>query len=85
MNGTPTSFIDTFKHAYTYLSNQIDVHPDPSIWQDFGKYSSRLDVDEASDINKIWEEIASLMGKNVQELKQAISPVKDMYILLDHT
>jgi len=40
VNGTPTSYMDTFKNAYTYLSNQLDLHPDPAIWGDFGKYSS---------------------------------------------
>lgn len=85
VNGTPTSYMDTFKNAYTYLSNQLDLHPDPAIWGDFGKYSSQLDVDEAEDITKTWEQIATLIKKDVTEVKKAIGPVKDMYILLDHT
>lgn len=85
MNGSPTSYMDTFKTAYTFLSNKLDLHPDPAIWSDFGKYSSQLDVDEAEDINKTWDQIGKLIHKDVLEVKKAVAPVKDMYILLDHT
>ncbi len=77
--------MDTFKNTYTFLSNKLEIHPDPTIWSDFGVYSSQLDVDEAEDINKTWDQIAKLINKDVIDVKKAISPVKDMYILLDHT
>lgn len=47
MNGTPTSYLDTFKHAFEHLSGKLDINPDHNIWEEFGKYSSQLDADEA--------------------------------------
>lgn len=85
MNGTPTSYIDTFKEAYTHLSAKLDLSPNQEIWAEFGQYSSQLDVDESEDIGKTWEQIAGLIGKDVAEVKDAVQEVKDMYILLDHT
>ena len=85
MNGTPTSYMDTFKNAYEHMSGKLSLVPNQDIWADFGVYSSQLDVDESEDINKTWEEIAKLVGKDVTEVKNDVAPVKDMYILLDHT
>lgn len=85
MNGTPTSYMDTFRHAFNYLKDKLEINPDHAIWEEFGKYSSQLDVDEAQDIDKTWQTIAGLVNKTVDEVKQQIAPVRDMYILLDHT
>ncbi len=85
VNGTPTSYMDTFKNAYEHLSSKLDLHPNQDIWAQFGVYSSQLDVDESEDIVKTWEEIAGLIGKDVNQVKEEVAPVKDMYILLDHT
>jgi len=32
--------MDTFKNTYAFLSNKLEIHPDPNIWSDFGVYSS---------------------------------------------
>ena len=85
MNGTATSYMDTFKNAYEHLSDKLGISPDVDIWTKFGPYSSQLDVDEAEDIDKTWQQIADLVGKDLPEVKQQISPIKDMYIVLDHT
>lgn len=77
--------MDTFKNAYDHLSDKLNLKPDQDIWASFGPYSSQLDVDEAEDINKTWDQIGSLIGKEVDEVKQAVAPVKDLYIILDHT
>jgi alanyl-tRNA synthetase len=69
MNGTPTSYMDTFKNAYDHLSDKLNLKPDQDIWASFGPYSSQLDVDEAEDINKTWDQIGSLIGKEVDEVK----------------
>jgi alanyl-tRNA synthetase len=54
INGTPTSYMDTFKNAYTNLKQKLNINPDTAIWEEFGKFSCMLDVDEAVDINKTW-------------------------------
>lgn len=85
MNGTATSYMIVFKNAFEYLSEKLGISPDMEIWEKFGPYSSQLDVDEAEDIDKTWQQIADLLGKDLKEVRDLISPVKDMYIILDHT
>lgn len=62
---------------------QLDIHND--IWTKFGPLSSQLDIDECADINKTWEDIAKVVNSDVVSVKKGIQPIKDMYIILDHT
>jgi len=55
------------------------------VWKKFGPLSSQLDVDECPDIEKTWADIAQLCGSDVQTVKKNIQPIKDLYIILDHT
>ena len=85
LNGSSTSYSVVFKKAFEFLSEKLSINPDQKIWEKFGPYSSQLDVDEAEDIDKTWQQIADLVGKDLNEVRSEISPVKDMYIILDHT
>lgn len=85
MNGNATSYMIVFKNAYEYLTSALELSVNQDIWKDFGPYSSQLDVDEAEDINKTWQQISELIGKDLHEVKKEISPIKDMFIILDHT
>lgn len=85
MNGTATSYMVVFKEAFEYISEKLELKPDQEIWAKFGPYSSQLDVDEAEDIDKTWQQIADIVGKDLHEVRSQISPIKDMYIVLDHT
>jgi len=44
-----------------------------------------LNVDEIEDIDKTWKEISDRIGYSVEEVKEAIQPIKELYIVLDHT
>lgn len=44
-----------------------------------------LNIDEVEDIDKTWKEISEKIGISLEEVKKAIVPIKDMYIILDHT
>lgn len=55
------------------------------VWEKFGPYSCLLNIDEIVDVDKTYAEIAEKCGVDVETLKKAITPVKDMYIILDHT
>ncbi|CAI2379686.1 unnamed protein product [Moneuplotes crassus] len=85
MNGNATSYMIVFKNAFEWLSERLQVAPDMDVWEKFGPYSSQLDVDEAEDIDKTWQQIADVVGKDLEEVRESIAPVKDMYIVLDHT
>jgi len=55
------------------------------VWEKFGPYSCQLNIDEVDNIEETWEKISKTIGVDVKTVKDAIQPVKDMYIVLDHT
>jgi alanyl-tRNA synthetase len=85
INGSPTSYVDTFKNALEFITNKLGVSIDNQIWENFGPLSSLLNIDEVDNIDKTWEFISKEINVDVQAVKSAIAPVKDLYIVLDHT
>lgn len=85
INGNPTSYNETFKNALEYLTKKVNVVPRNDIWEKFGPYSSLLNIDEVDDIEETWKRVASFCGEEVEVIKQAVAPVKDLYVILDHT
>ena len=85
LNGSATSYVDTFSEALVYLSGILGISINTEVWEKFGPYSCLLNIDEVTNIDKTWEEISEKIGIQVEDLKKAISPVKDMYVILDHT
>ena len=84
-NGSATSYMDTFKNAYEYFTEAVGIEIDHEVWDKFGPYSCTLNIDEVDDIEKTWQEIAEKIDMPVEQVKQGIAPVKEMYIILDHT
>jgi len=84
-NGSATSYQDTFANAYKYLIGVLDVEVNEEVWEKFGPYSCTLDIDESDDIDKAWQTIADKIGVDVGVVQKAIQPVKEIYIVLDHT
>lgn len=85
LNGSPTSYADTFPKAYEYLTSKLGINMNNEIWQKLGPYSCRLDIDECEDIEKTWLQIGELIGQPVDVIKKAIEPLRDIFIILDHT
>jgi alanyl-tRNA synthetase len=85
INGSATSYMDTFKNAVAYLCDKLKLNIDNEIWEKFGPYSCRLNIDEVDNIDETWEKISKEINVDVKTVKQAIAPVKDLYIVLDHT
>ena len=44
-----------------------------------------MNVDEVEDVEATWKQISEKIGIDVQTVKDAIQPIKDIYIILDHT
>ncbi len=84
-NGSSTSYVDTFNHALTYLRTKLEMEVNNEIWEKFGPYSCQLNIDEVDDIEKTWASLSEKIGIETETLKKAITPVKDLYIILDHT
>ena len=55
------------------------------VWEKFGPFSCTLDIDETDDIDKAWKDISEKIGVDVVTVQKAIQPVKELYIVLDHT
>ena len=85
INGSPTSYVDTFKNALTFLTEKLGISIDNEIWEKFGPFSCRLNIDEVDNIDQTWELISKEIDVDVKDVKNAIAPVKDLYIILDHT
>lgn len=56
-----------------------------SIWTKLGPHSCLLNIDEVDNIDGTWQRIAEQIDESVESIKAAIMPVKDLYIVLDHT
>ena len=84
-NGSATSYMDTFANAYAYLKKELNVEANDEVWVKFGPYSCTLNIDEVDDPDKAWADIAATIGEDVEVVKKAIQPVKELYIVLDHT
>lgn len=68
VNGSPTSYCDTFAQAYKFVLNKIQLDPHTEIWEKFGPYSCTLNVDEVDDLSKTWKEISDKIGVPVDEV-----------------
>ena len=85
INGTPTSYFDTFANALQYILKALDLTINNDIWEKLGPYTCLLNIDEVEDIDKTWKEISGYINEPVDVVKKAIEPIKDLYIVLDHT
>jgi alanyl-tRNA synthetase len=85
INGTPTSYIDTFDDAYRFLQEKLNLNIQDELWKQFGTYSCQLNVDDSPDINKTWENIAGILKMETAKVREGIEAAKDLYIVLDHS
>lgn len=86
INGSPTSYLDVFPHAFKWINQYINLDVNSDIWQKFGPLSCLLNVDEVEDLDATWAKIAAAIGhSSVKQVRDAIEPVKDLYTVLDHT
>ena len=53
-NGSPTSYVDTFRNSLNYLREKLGIEIDNEVWKKFGPYSCLLNVDEVDDLDKTW-------------------------------
>lgn len=85
LNGSATSYTDTFPKTYEYLSSKLGIQMNNDIWRKLGPLSCRLDIDECEDIDKTWADISKIIGEPLEVIKKAIEPLRDIFIILDHT
>lgn len=54
VNGSATSYEDTFATGMKYMLEKLDMKVNNEIWEQFGPYSCTLNIDEVEDIEKTW-------------------------------
>jgi len=54
VNGSATSYEDTFASGMKYMLSKINITVNQEIWEKFGPYSCTLNIDEVDDIDKTW-------------------------------
>lgn len=84
-NGTNTSYEVVFPSVVKKLFSASGLKPDKAVWNRFLPYSGLLNLDEADNIEKVWENIAKEIGTETKELKEKIIPVSAIYAVADHT
>lgn len=85
LNGEATSYNCTFKNALQYVLEKLQLDINNEIWSKLGPLSCQLDVDECENLEETWKEISKKVGVEVAQLKEAIEPIKDLFVILDHT
>ncbi len=84
-NGTNTSYEVVFPSVVKKIFSLSGIKPDVSVWNKFLPYSGMLNLDEADNIEKVWQNIAKDIKMDVKELKEKIIPVSAVYAIGDHT
>ena len=84
-SGEFTSYETTFPKVMKYLYKSTGIKADADIWTRFMRYSGTLNVDEVDDVRTAWSNVANNLGLDYQQLRDAILPVRSLYVLADHT
>ncbi len=82
---TNTSYEAVFADVVKKLYTRTGIKPDQELMRRFLPYSGLLNVDERSDIDKTWAEVASKIGVEVEVLKEKVLPLAALYSIGDHT
>jgi len=64
VNGSATSYEDTFATGMEYMLSKLDLKVNSGIWEKFGPYSCTLNIDEVDDVDKAWADIAAKIGED---------------------
>ena len=83
--GKSNSYETTFPTVAKKLYSITGYKPDEALMQKFLPYSALLNVDEADDIDKVWQDIAKNLKIGVKELKSNVLPLAAIYSIGEHS
>ncbi|MEM4710778.1 MAG: alanine--tRNA ligase [Candidatus Woesearchaeota archaeon] len=83
--GTATLYDAVFPTVIEYLKETTGTIFDKELFRKFAPYSSMLNLDEVSDINKSWKYISEKISVDVDELKSKIMPMTAIYSIAEHS
>ncbi len=82
--GAPTIYDAVFPKVLKRIKEKTGLTIDQNLQKNLGPYRGMLNIDESPDIEKAWENIAGLVGKDVNELKKEILPSAAIYSIGEH-
>jgi len=83
--GALTMYDAAFPTIITKLRKNLKVEFDESLYKKFAPLASKLNLDEADDIDKQWKEVANQLGVSIDELKKKILPMTALYSIAEHS
>jgi alanine--tRNA ligase len=83
--GALTMYDAAFPTVIAKLRKNLKVEFDESLYKKFAPLASKLNLDEADDIDKQWKEVANQLGVSIEELKKKILPMTALYSIAEHS
>ena len=82
--GSPTIYDATFPNVMKYLYEKTGLKTDEKLMAKYIPYAGYLNVDETEDLEKAWEDVAEKVGMKVNDLKNKILPLSQLYSIGEH-
>ncbi|MBX0295570.1 alanine--tRNA ligase [Haloarcula nitratireducens] len=85
--GTPTVYEAVYPDMIAFLKDNAGValsDEEETIVHNAAKLAGRMDIDEAEDIEAERDTIAEHVGVSVDELRELMAPLEDIYAIADH-
>lgn len=82
--GTTTGYDAVFGPVAKWMKKQAGVQ-DSDLFESYSTIAGKLDFDEAQNLKRVKEEIASTLGITVKEMNEAVEPLQALYSIADHS
>jgi alanyl-tRNA synthetase len=85
--GALTIYDAAFPTVISRLKKKLNVAFDEELYRKFAPSAAKLNIDEADDVDKQWQEVAAKVGGgiSVEELKNKIMPMTALYSIAEHS
>lgn len=83
--GALTMYDAAFPTVIAKLRKNLNVEFDETLYKKFAPLASKLNLDEADDIDKQWKEVATQLEVSIDELKKKILPMTALYSIAEHS
>jgi alanyl-tRNA synthetase len=86
--GTPTVYEAVYPEMIAFLKDNAGIElsdEEAAIVHNAAKLAGRMDIDEAEDIEAERDTIAEQVGVDVEELRDLVAPLEEIYAIADHS
>ena len=83
--GAITLYDAAFPTVINKLKKKLGLSLDNALYKKFARLASKLNLDEADNVDQEWKEISSELGIKVKELREKILPMTALYAVTEHS